>query len=83
MSTTINSVHEHPRTKKNVFFSFTWDYDGTTIHWTGKISLLNGGTHALRGGEIINVPHDVVEKAVNEEIKKLIDHMDIDELRAD
>ena len=83
MSTTVNSVHEHPRTKNKVFFSFTWSYDGTTIDWTGKILLAAGGTHTLGGGEIINVPHDAVEKAVNEEIKKLIDHMDMDELEAD
>ena len=83
MSTTINSVYEHARTKKQVFFSFTWSYDGSTIDWNGKISLANGGSHALRGGKIINVPHEAVEKAVADEIRKLIDHMDIDDLRPD
>lgn len=83
MSTTINSVHEHATTKKQVFYSFSWSYDGTTIDWSGKISLANGGSHALSGGKIINVPHDAVMQAVTEEIKTLIDKLNIEELRAD
>jgi hypothetical protein len=83
MSTAINSVHEHATTNKQVFFSFTWSYDGTTIDWSGKIFLPNGGSHALNGGKIINVPQGAVEQAVTEEIKRLIDNLDIEELRAD
>lgn len=83
MSTTINSVHEHAITKEQVFFSFTWSYDGTTIDWRGEISLPNGGSHALNGGKIINVPQGAVEQAVTEEIKMLIDNLDIEELSAD
>ena len=83
MSTTINSVHEHAHTKKQVPFSFTWSYDGTTIDWTGTISLANGRSHTLRGGKIVNVPHDAVEQAVSKEIAILIDDTDIDSLSAD
>lgn len=83
MSTTINSVHEHATTKKQVAFSFTWSYDGTTIDWTGVISLAQGRSHTLRGGKIVNVPHDAVEQAVQREIAILIDGTDIESLDAD
>ena len=83
MSTTINSVHEHAHTKKQVPFTFTWSYDGTTIDWTGAISLAHGKSHTLGGGKIVNVPPDAVEQAVSKEIAILIDDTDIESLDVD
>lgn len=82
MTQTINAIHKHASSQKPVDFSFNWDYDGTTVDWTGKIALPSGGFHSLGTGKLINVPHDQVVKAVTEEVNKLIDDLDIENLRA-
>jgi hypothetical protein len=82
MTQTINAIHKHASSQKPVDFSFTWNYDGTTVDWTGRIALPNGGSHSLGGGKLINVPHDQVVQAVTEEVNKLIDDLDIENLLA-
>ena len=82
MTQTINAIHKHASSQKPVDFSFTWDYDGTTVDWTGHVALPSGGSHSLGGGKLINVPRDQVVRAVTEEVNRLIDHLDIENLRA-